>query len=137
MKKRPAVGVAVIIVKDKKVLLGRRKNAHGHGTWAFPGGHLEMNESIADCARREVKEETGLLIEEIEHIAFTNDIFQQEQKHYVTLFVRASGVTGEPELKEPEKCDMWQWFSPHRLPQSLFLSLKNLIIQEGLKPFDE
>lgn len=137
MKERPAVGVAVIIVRDEKVLLGRRMNAHGHGTWAFPGGHLEINESIADCARREVKEETGLLFRDIEHIAFTNDIFQQEQKHYVTLFVKARGCSGEPELKEPEKCDMWQWFFPKNLPDSLFLSLKNLIAQEGLGILDD
>ena len=51
---RPLIGVAAIVIKDKKVLLGKRKNAHGAGTWAFPGGHLEFNESIEACAKREV-----------------------------------------------------------------------------------
>ena len=60
MSKRPLIGVAVIVTKDDRVLLGKRKNSHGADTWAFPGGHLEFNESIADCAAREVFEETGL-----------------------------------------------------------------------------
>jgi len=54
MDKRPLIGVAVIVIKENRVLLGKRKNSHGSGTWAFPGGHLEFNESIEDCARREV-----------------------------------------------------------------------------------
>ena len=41
MGMRPLIGVAAIVIKDKKVLLGKRKNAHGAETWAFPGGHLE------------------------------------------------------------------------------------------------
>jgi len=62
---RPGVGVGVIIVKDNKVLLGKRKNAHGEGDWAFPGGHLEMNETWEDCVKREVMEETGIEIKNI------------------------------------------------------------------------
>lgn len=45
-EKRPYIGVAVIVVRDGRVLLGKRKNAHGAGTWQFPGGHLEYGESI-------------------------------------------------------------------------------------------
>jgi 8-oxo-dGTP diphosphatase len=52
MHDRPLIGVAVIVIKDDKILLGKRKNSHGAGTWALPGGHLEFGESIKDCARR-------------------------------------------------------------------------------------
>ena len=55
--KCPKVGVGVAVVKDGKVLLGKRKNAHGEGTWSFPGGHLEYKESWEDCAIRETLEE--------------------------------------------------------------------------------
>ncbi len=48
MDRRPHVGVAIIVVKGNRVLLGKRKNTHGSGTWQFPGGHLEFNESIED-----------------------------------------------------------------------------------------
>ena len=57
-EKRPKVGVGVFVFKDGKTLLGKRKNAHGDGTWNPPGGHLEFNESIEQCAQREVLENT-------------------------------------------------------------------------------
>jgi len=83
MEKRPFVGVAIIVIKEDKVLLGKRKNSHGSGTWQFPGGHLEFNESIKDCARRELFEETGIKIKNISFGPYTNDIFQKEKKHYI------------------------------------------------------
>jgi len=62
MDKKPKVGVGIIVIKDNKVLLGKRKNSHGEGSWCFPGGHLEFNESLENCAKREVLEETGIEI---------------------------------------------------------------------------
>jgi len=129
MKNRPAVGVAVIVKKNGKVLLGKRLNSHGSGTWAFPGGHLEFNESIEDCAKREVCEETGLSIKNVQYATFTNDIFEAENKHYVTLFVIAEYNSGKLQLKEPERCEKWDWFSWGEFPDPLFLSLKNLLDQ--------
>lgn len=129
MDKRPLVGVAAIIIKDGKVLLGKRKNAHGSGTWQFPGGHLEFNETIENCAQREVLEETGIKIKNIRLGPYTNDIFEQEQKHYITLFVMAEYDSGELALKEPQKCEKWGWFEWTRLPQPSFLPIINLLKQ--------
>jgi 8-oxo-dGTP diphosphatase len=80
MIKRPLIGVAVIVMKDDRVLLGKRKNSHGADTWAFPGGHLEFKESIADCAVREVFEETGPSIKNLRCGPYTNDIFTAESR---------------------------------------------------------
>jgi 8-oxo-dGTP diphosphatase len=129
MKNRPFVGVAVIVQKNGKVLLGQRKNAHGAGIWAFPGGHLEYREAIEACAIREVFEETNLTVKDIKHIAFTNDIFRQEKKHYVTLFVSAQYDSGDLEIKEPDKCEKWDWFHWDKYPEPMFLPLKNFIQQ--------
>lgn len=131
-KRRPYVGIGVCVIKDKKVLLGKRKNAHGAGSWCFPGGHLEFGESIEQCARREVLEETGLEIENLRRGPFTNDIFETAAKHYVTLFVIADCVGGTLEVKEPHKCERWQWFSWQDLPEPLFLPNQNLV-KQGFK----
>ncbi len=131
--KRPLIGVAVIVIKDDKVLLGRRMGSHGAGTWAFPGGHLEFGESIEACAEREVFEETGLSIKRCRFGSLTNDIFTREKKHYVTLFILADYDSGELELKEPDRCDQWDWFSWNRLPEPRFLSLENVLAQ-GFDP---
>ncbi len=52
----PQVGVGVLILRDGKVLLGRRKGSHGAGCWSAPGGHLEFGEAVEDCALREALE---------------------------------------------------------------------------------
>jgi len=127
MDKRPYIGIGVIIIRDGKVLLGKRRNAHGSGSWCCPGGHLEFGESFEACARREVSEETGLEIENIRHGPFTNDLFTAEGKHYVTLFMIADCPRGTPRVCEPEKCEAWAWFSETNLPEPLFLPNKNLL----------
>jgi ADP-ribose pyrophosphatase YjhB (NUDIX family) len=53
---RPAAAVALKDAEDRILLLRRRDNEK----WTLPGGTLEFGESLADCAVREVKEETGL-----------------------------------------------------------------------------
>lgn len=129
-KKRPKVGVGVIIIKDNQVLLGKRINAHGEGSWCTPGGHLEFNESIEDCARREVMEETGIHIKDIKMGPFTNDIFKEEDTHYITLFVISKYDSGEVKVMEPDKCEKWEWFDwDDNLPQPLFLPEQNLLKQ--------
>jgi 8-oxo-dGTP diphosphatase len=123
----PRVGVAVIVVKSGKVLLGRRKGAHGEGTWAFPGGHLAFGEAIETCACREVMEETGLTISDLKVGPFTNDVFAEEKKHYVTIYVAARYAQGRLAIREPDKCEHWDWFYWHHLPRPRFLSLENLL----------
>ncbi len=131
---RPLVGLSVIVMKEDKVLLGKRKGSHGAGTWAFPGGHIELFEELENCAYREVKEETGLTRENIHLIdkypvAATNDFFKSENKHYITLFMRAKYVSGEPRRMEPDKCEEWDWFYRNDIPSPLFTPVRNLIEQ--------
>jgi len=131
MTKHPRVGIGVIITNNNKVLLGKRKNAHGDGTWCFPGGHLEFGESFEDCARREVLEETGLHVGTIGVHAVTNDFFQLEQKHYVTIFMSADYIDGIAQVLEPDKCEKWEWCAWDELPQPLFVPIENLIKQRA------
>lgn len=123
------VGVGVIVKKEGLILLGKRKNSHGAGTWSFPGGHLEFGERVEDCAIRETSEETGITIKNIKRETFTDDIFKNEEKHHVTIFVSADYNGGELKVLEPEKCEKWDWFKWDALPEPLFLPIKNLIEQ--------
>jgi len=145
-KYHPKIGIGVIVLKDKRILLGKRKNSHGDGSWSFPGGHLELWESFSDCALREVKEETGLDIDIINEnpMAATNDIFKAEKKedkfirgplHYITLYMKAAHIRGEPTVKEPDKCDEWNWCQWGKFPQPLFLPVQNLL-KQNYNPFE-
>ena len=127
MKDRPKVGVGVCIIKDNKILLGKRKNAHGDGTWSVPGGHLEFNESWEDCVIRETFEEAGIKIKNISFSTATNDIFEKEGKHYITIFMLAEYGSGEVKIMEPDKCEQWEWFTWDNLPKPLFVPIQNLL----------
>jgi len=130
MKHVVRVGIAVIIKRGNRILLGERLGAHGAHTWATPGGHLEFGESIEQCAKREVFEETGLVVSALQKLGFTNDIFVKDGKHYVTLFMLAECEEGEAQVLEPNKCVQWQWFAQNTLPEPLFLSLANFLIEQ-------
>ena len=129
---RPGVGVLVILKHNNIVLLGKRKGSHGHGEWSFPGGHLEIDETIEECGKREVLEETGIIIQNklLTDEQYTNDIFTKEKKHYITIYQKY--IINElivPELIEPEKCFEWKWFNINNLPEPLFLCVKNYLVK--------
>lgn len=130
----PRIGVGVIVRRSGRVLLGRRKGTHGAGTWQFPGGHLKYRESVEQCARRELLEETGIVLAQVQLGPYTNDIFNEANCHYVTLYAVGDWLSGEPELREPEKCAAWSWFAWSSLPQPLFLPIQNLL-RLGYDPF--
>jgi 8-oxo-dGTP diphosphatase len=125
-KKTPAVGVGVLVINDNKILLGLRKGHHGDGCWQLPGGHIEYGETVEDAARREVTEETSLVIGPLEKGPWTNDVFINEHKHYITVFMKGAYIDGQAKVLEPEKCEKWCWFDFNSLPNPLFLPLKQL-----------
>lgn len=113
------VGLGLIVVRNGKVLVGRRKGSHAAGLISFPGGHLDYGESWEECALRELHEECGEDIQvDIRYFGtgrkeffVTNDPMPQYGKHYITIFMVADYVSGEPENVEPHKCDGWDWVS--------------------------
>lgn len=120
MSDRPQVGVGVFVWKNGKFLMGERRGPHGHGTWSIPGGHLEFGESWEECAKREVLEETGLVITNVRFLAATNDIFSNETKHSTTIWVFSDWKSGKPKIMEPDKYVNHQWQTFKTLPSPLF-----------------
>ncbi len=116
---RPLVGIGVMIFKDGKALLSRRKGAHGAGEYAFPGGHMEHGESFEACAKRETFEECGIEIEDVQFL-FAANILDYMPKHYVHLSLTARWKSGEPVIKEPDKSGAWGWYALDAFPEPLF-----------------
>lgn len=121
-EKYPKVGIGVMIFKDGKVLLGKRKNTHGEGSYAWPGGHMEYMESFEDCAKRETMEEAGIEIQNVKFLRLMN-LKTYTPKHYVDIGLVAEWKNGEPKIMEPEKCEGWAWYDLDDLPQPLFSTL--------------
>ncbi len=126
---RPRIGVACVVQKDGKVLLGQRKGAHAVGCWGFPGGHLEFGESVEVCATRELLEETGLKPLSLRLGPWVENLMEDGQKHYITIFVFIDDFVGAPTLLEPDKCEGWEWFTWDTLPQPLFAPIPSLLLK--------
>lgn len=132
-KKYPKVAVAVVVVKDDRVLVGKRKEVYGRGTWAFPGGGLKFGETFEECVRRETREEAGIEIGDISFAHAINDFLSDKSKHYVTLYFKANYVSGEPHPADGE-FEEWQWAGWDNLPSPRFIPLENLL-KSGYRPF--
>ncbi len=133
MEKIPRIGISVIILKEERFLLLKRTGSHGEGTWCPPGGHLEYRETLEDCAGREAREEAGIGIKNIRFAAITNDIFRDEDRHYITIHMLADYESGEPRVMENGKAKEIGWFEWGKLPEPLFLPIQNLLNQ-GFRP---
>jgi 8-oxo-dGTP diphosphatase len=74
---------------------------------------MEFGETPEECAERELLEETGLKVKNLQSLTFTNDYMPAEGKHYVTLFTVCvrQNEKQPPQVLEPEKCEGWEWIS--------------------------
>jgi mutator protein MutT len=61
--RRPIIGVGSVVFDRERVVLVRRGTAPGYGRWSLPGGAVELGETAAEAAAREVQEEVGLQVE--------------------------------------------------------------------------
>ena len=129
------MGFGVMILKDGKVLLGKRHDdpkkadsaLQGEGTWTMPGGKLEFGEEFEYGAEREVKEETGIKLskKDLKLISVTNDV--KGSAHFVTLGFLCEKFKGEPKVKEPDEITKWEWFSLDGLPDPIYCTSKKMI----------
>ena len=122
----PSPAVSVLLVKDEKVLLGKR--AHGsfkEGLWCLPCGFIEFDEDFLTAARREVQEETGL-ISEIKSIISVMSNYLTPNLHTIVIVLLAHVIDGE--LCPGDDLDEVQWFSfSGVLPQMAFEADENII----------
>ncbi len=132
-QERPKVGLGVVIVRDGKILIGKRMGAHGANSWSIPGGHIEFGESWEACAIREAKEEVGLDLHQITYLGVTDDYDIGEGKHYVTIFVKAEAPEGEPRVCEPDKYIDLRWVRWEEVPSPRFRPLEK-IMKQGVHP---
>ncbi len=95
------VGVGAVVLDAGRVLLVRRGRPPLKGEWSIPGGALELGETLADGVRRELLEETGLIVEVVALIDVLDRIVPERadkrriQYHYVLVDFLCKPVGGE------------------------------------------
>ena len=125
-KKKVGVGFGVMILKDDKVLLGKRHEdpekasslLNGAGTWTMPGGKLHFGETFEEGAKRETMEETGIKLNKVEVVCVNND--RVETAHFITIGLFSEDFEGEPQVMEPDEITEWKWFDLDNLPSPIY-----------------
>ncbi len=117
--KETRVGVGVMIFKEGKVLLGKRKSLNKtDGYYQFPGGRMdEVGEKPMACALREVAEECGLKVKNLKFVCLS---YLTDWPSRVGIGFKAEWDSGEPVCVESDKCDGWEWYSLDHLPSPIF-----------------
>jgi ADP-ribose pyrophosphatase YjhB (NUDIX family) len=106
--RNPVPGVVVVIEKDGRVLLGKRRGGFGAGKWGLPQGYIEFHEDFISAAIREVREETGL---EVEVRAILNVVSNllSPALHTLAVILLADVVAGE--LRAGDDLETLEWIS--------------------------
>lgn len=119
------IGAGVLLLNEdesKTLLLLRGKNAKNEpGTWSRPGGTIEYGETIEQCLRREVREEIGVEITDLEYMHVVDHFVREKNEHWIALGYKGKIAPGQtPRNMEPNKCDDVRWFAKSELPENIY-----------------
>ncbi len=110
---RPVAAVSMLLERQGRVLLVRRRLPPAAGLWALPGGKVELGETVAEAAVREVREECGVEAR-VREVLTVVDILDREpgriRYHYVLVVCRGVYLAGEP-APSAEAADA-RWVAP-------------------------
>lgn len=136
MELRPKIRLAALILKgENEVLLGKTRIDPERGNWIFPGSELEFGDTYHRGIFNNLWKNIGLrqtdilLMDEYPKIT-TNDIYENGNDHYVTLFIRGKYIKRRPGIKDKEKYETLDWFKWDNLPEPLSLPIRNLLKQD-------
>lgn len=116
-KIKPCVGV--MIFKEGKVLMGKRRGRHGDGEYSFTGGHLEYLDSFENCAKKETLEEAGIQIKNIKFLCLAN-YSKHVDRQDILVGIMAEWESGELKDSSEERIGEWAWYDLNNLPSPLF-----------------
>lgn len=107
----PQLAVGAVVFQKQSVLLIRRGKAPNQGLWSLPGGRVNLGENLEDAVKREVAEETGILVNPIK-LVYHVDLIERDQNkqiryHYVVLDYLADYLSGE--IRAASDADAAAW----------------------------
>jgi len=105
-RKHIILGVGAVVFHDNRILLVKRKKAPYLHQWSIPGGTVRFGESLRDAAVREIREETGIIIEAGEPV-YTFEVIDELKSHYVVIDLEARYISGTPKASDDAEDAAW------------------------------
>ncbi len=110
-----------------RVLLGRRGIEPSKGLWDLPGGFLEPGEHPEAGMKRELLEETGLLVDPVQLLGFYMDQYGDDpHEHTLNIFYWCRVLAASPEAQASDDMAELGWFPPDAFPESRELAFQNV-----------
>ena len=126
----PTVGAVAAVVERGMVLLVRRRLEPFRGHWTLPAGYLELDEEPWETARRETREETGIVIEQVDLLGVLTNHDDHRRRGVVVAYL-ARPVGGE--LRAGDDAEDAQYFELQRLPEQLGFANNHRLLQELIR----
>lgn len=123
----PAVGVAVIVMSEDHVVLGRRSRGVYQGAWCIPCGYVEYDEDVRLAAQREFQEETGLLVA-VGEVYAVHSNFHNPAMHTVGVWFRGQVIGGA--LRPDDDLDEVAYMPLRDLPNNLAFPTDRLVLEQ-------
>lgn len=127
---RQIICAAAVIIKDKKMLMTKRRDLRPefNNKWEFPGGGIENGESLEECLKREIKEETGYSVEIMEQLPeVLTSVQKKDYQVHLILFV-CKIISGKFQTSDSETCGH-AWFTLDQAIKTDILPLNKKSIQ--------
>ena len=115
----PLVVHTLLMEADRWFMLRRANSGYLDGTWTLPGGHVQAGEGVIEAARRECREESGVVVAATDLDLNAVMPYLAGDQQGVNFIARAVRWEGEPRLAEPARFDDCCWADPLDLPQPL------------------
>jgi 8-oxo-dGTP diphosphatase len=116
----PAVttDAAVFTIRDGllQVLLIRRGREPFRGRWAFPGGFVDIDEELHDCAARELREEAGLASVPLRQLVTIGTVGRDPRERVITVVYWCLTAQDDPHIEAGDDADDAAWFAIANVP---------------------
>ena len=127
----PTVAVGAVVIHKHRLLLVKRAKAPNAGFWCIPGGKIHFGETLQQAAEREIKEETGLVIEAGDPYYVFDLLIPEKKTHFVIVDLMAKYISGE--IIASDDAEDAHWFSLNDIAVSTDIEAQTLKLIKKLR----